>query len=89
MHSPDYRNFTGPAYLASTQCKPPSARQQNVIRMAFSWRADGGPILDVNWLNTQITTKPLHGTTKANSNPDKLKHRSSHAEQNMGQHTIF
>ena len=35
MHSPDCRNFTGP-----TQCKPPSARQQNVIGMAFSWRAD-------------------------------------------------
>ena len=40
MHSPDCRNFTGLAYSASTQCKPPSARQQNVIRMAFSWRAD-------------------------------------------------
>ena len=40
MHSPDCRNFTGPAYSACTQCKPPSARQQNVIRMAFSWRAD-------------------------------------------------
>ena len=40
MHSPDCRNFTGPAYSASTQCKPPLARQQNVIRMTFSWRAD-------------------------------------------------
>ena len=79
----------GLPYPATTQCKPLSARQQNVIRMAFSWRADGGPILDVYWVNTQITTKPLHGTTKTNSNPDKLKHRSSHTEQNMGQQTIF
>ena len=49
MHSPDCRNFTGPAYSASTQCKPPSARQQNVIRMTLSWRADvqggGGRVL--------------------------------------------
>ena len=49
MHSPDCRNFTGPAYSASTQCKPPLARKQNVIRMTFSWRADvrvgGGGVL--------------------------------------------
>ena len=28
---------------------PPSARQRNAIQMAFRWRADGGPHLNVYW----------------------------------------
>ena len=28
---------------------PPSARQRNAIQMAFRWRTDSGPLLDVYW----------------------------------------
>ena len=34
---------------ASTSVGPPSAHQRNAIQMAFHWRADGGPLLDVYW----------------------------------------
>ena len=66
----------------------PSLRMRKKLEYPPPW-ADGGPILDVYRVNTQITTKPLHATIKTHSNPDKLKHCSSHAEQNMGQHPIF
>ena len=35
---------------------PPSTRQRNAIRMAFRWRADGGPLLDVYWEIYSIST---------------------------------
>ena len=34
-----------------------NALQRNVIWMAFRWRADGGPLLDVYW---DATLKHLH-----------------------------
>ena len=32
--------------------EPTSACQRNAIRMAFRWRADGGPLLHVYWVDT-------------------------------------
>ena len=29
---------------------PPLAHQRNNIQMVFRWRADGGPLLHVNWV---------------------------------------
>ena len=38
--------YTQPAY----NFKPLSTREFNAIWLAFSWRAGGGPLLDVNWV---------------------------------------
>ena len=46
----------------------PSTRQRNAIRMAFRWRADGGPLLDVYWeinsINTLLYAKCSHMSRK-------------------------
>ena len=45
-----YKRWTfQPAYSVG----PPSARQRNAIRMAFRWRADGGPLLVIYWALTK------------------------------------
>ena len=39
-------------WLPAYSFRPPSARQQNAIQMAFRWRADDGPLLEVYWNGT-------------------------------------
>ena len=34
--------------------RSPSAHQRNTIQMAFRWRADGGPLLDIYWVYIRI-----------------------------------
>ena len=43
--SVNFTTYTQPA----SNLGPLSARQRNAIRMAFRWRADGGPILHAYW----------------------------------------
>ena len=51
---------------------PLSARQRNVLRMAFRWRADSGPILCAYWVvhsgaaGNLNTYKPAHGDFNTN-----------------------
>ena len=51
-HIKQKKNPTQPAHNVG----PPSACQRNAIKMAFRWRADGGPLLDINWeKNNQLS----------------------------------
>ena len=43
-----FYNFFLSTNIAASICLGPlSARQRNAIKMAFCWRVDGGPLLDV------------------------------------------